>query len=85
VDADIEQLEEATKSIKDFADKYVAHNELAPTVKVPQFSELSRALKGIESLHNKYAGLLTGFSTAMVPAIQYPWENIFRQPWIKSV
>ncbi len=82
VDADIQTLSADTKPIRDFADKYVAHNDSGKLPSLPQFSDLTVALKSIEKVHNKYAALLTGYTTAVEPAILYNWQEIFTFPWI---
>ncbi len=84
VDADIKLLLAETKGIRDFADRYVAHNDARGLPKIPRFDNIVVALNSLERLHNKYASLFTGYNGTLTPVIAYPWKKIFTFPWISN-
>lgn len=83
VENDLMELKAETSSIKNYVDKFVAHNDSQPLRKlIPSFDDLKVALNRIETTNNKYASLFSGYSGELTPSIICPWENIFRKPWI---
>ena len=86
INRDLERLENSIKSIKDFADQYIAHLQPIDIDGPPKFGELDEAIDCLEKLTIRYGHILMerGIKENMLPTWQYRWEQIFYAPWLKN-
>jgi len=77
----IARLEEASRSIREFADRFVAHTDNRGMEALPTFDDLDRAIDEIGRVLQDVTLLLEAASLATVePAIQVDWKHPFRGP-----
>lgn len=82
---DLETLADTARRVSEFVDRHVAHTDLKPLKISLTFDEVDAAIDGISEMFQKYMLLLTNSQYAfLVPAFQYDWLAIFREPWIKQ-
>jgi hypothetical protein len=83
--SDIGKLLFATKEIKKFRHKRIAHKNKNDKLKFSlTFDSLHETINVIEAIAVKYNLLLnqTGYpDNSLLPVIQYDWEDIFNHPW----
>lgn len=83
--ADLEKLIEATKIIKRFRNKRIAHrdsdNKLVFGV---NFNTLDKAIETIREITSKYYLLLKQGENDLVPIDQTDWQGIFTIPWTEK-
>jgi len=83
--SDIGKLLFATKGIKKFRHKRIAHKDKNDKLKFSlTFDSLHEAINVIEAITVKYNLLLnqSGYpDNSLLPVIQYDWEDIFNHPW----
>ena len=61
-----------------------SHTDEKPLKTLPTFEDLNTAIDGIGELFNKYTLLLTQSTWGtLVPVVQFDWQAVFREPWIK--
>jgi hypothetical protein len=85
VEADLETLAATAERVSDHVNRHVAHNDRRPLANPLTFDEVNAAIDGISELFQKYTLLLTNSTYAfLVPAFQYDWLAVFREPWIKE-
>lgn len=83
--ADSDALEKATRTIKEFTDKVVAHRDRRPPSAVPTYSELHVAVEVVFDLACKYHMLLKQ-AAFMFPVAQWvgeEWKDLFATPWVR--
>jgi hypothetical protein len=85
LDADIQELSEGTRLIKDFTDKWIAHwDENRANVQMPTFKDLDEALDIVDKVWCKYRLLLERSALdTRKPAMALDWEEPLRHPWIE--
>lgn len=83
-EADLAELARVGKSVKQYVDQHVAHNDARPIAGLPTYKDLDDNIDLINRLLTKYANLLTASTWVMLdePAIQHNWKAIFTQPWM---
>ena len=86
VHADLDGLRSgATRLVKHYVNKEVAHHDEQGAATIPTFADLDDAIDNLGTLLTRYGTLLTGSNLAVVePVVQYDWQAPFRQPWIKK-
>jgi hypothetical protein len=86
VDNQLAELEAVAGIIEHYVDRRIAHFDKRGLAQaIPTFSDLERALKGLESLVMFYWTLLKGASLiGLTPAIQYHWQDVFEFAWKAS-
>lgn len=85
VKTDLKNLLESGKEIKEFANKRVAHrSENSPSEPVTD-TKVIACLDLLENLLIKYELLFHAVTyDGILPAWQYDWKEIFREPWIPT-
>jgi hypothetical protein len=85
ISSDIAELEAATKTIEDYADKVVAHHDQRKLTKLPTWNDLKDCIPVIERLALKYQLLLRARDEdTLLPVILYDWKEVFYRPWINK-
>jgi hypothetical protein len=86
VQADLDGLRSgATRLVRHYVNKEVAHHDEKGAVTIPTFADLDEAIDNLGTLLTRYGTLLTGSNLAVPePVVQYDWEAPFRQPWIEE-
>ena len=83
LETDIQELEKATKGLKDYVDQYVAHHAQSPTADIPFNREVNRVVETIGRVYRKYYCVVMGADIDLSPVDQAPNPlAIFRFPWI---
>src|ERR1022692_1293590 len=83
LETDIQELEKATKGLKDYVDHYVAHHAQSPTADIPFNREVNRVVETIGRVYRKYYCVVMGADIDLSPVDQAPNPlAIFRFPWI---
>jgi len=85
LDSDIQQLDKATRIIKDYTDKWVAHlDKNRKKQPIPTIEDIDNALQDIDEVFRKYHHLLLGSNMTAMPIIQSDWRKPLRHAWIKD-
>ena len=84
VQKEIDSLQRASKIIRHYANRTVAHYDTRGLSEpVPSFADLGECLRVLERLVLRYMLLLTGASqSTLLPTFMYDWKAIFRIAWI---
>ena len=83
--ADLRALESSARSVKRWADQYVAHVDAKPSkTSGPTFNDIDKAVDQIGDLFGRYSVLLHAADyVSLVPEIQHDWTAIFKEPWMR--
>jgi len=85
VQAELDELRGKARSCEELADRRIAHHDKRPPNRLPKFNELNECIETLDKLYVRYHLLLRAQSMkTLMPTFQYDWQEIFRQPWIKS-
>lgn len=86
VEKDIQDLNQATAKVKKFRHTRIAHKNADERLVIDlNFEEVDKAIEVIERIVIKYQLLLNQSGMPqLMPVIQYDWEAIFREPWLKE-
>jgi len=86
VEKDIASLKTATDTIKNHADKTIAHfDKKTVSHEYPLDKKaLDDAIEVFEKILDKYYELLNGTGMGFNPIPPVPWKNIFTVPWIPN-
>lgn len=85
VKADLKNLQESGKDIREFANKRVAHHSQNPPSKPLTDTKVVACLDLLENLLIKYELLFHAATyVGILPVWQHDWKEIFREPWIPS-
>lgn len=85
VDVDLTRLATASKKVRRYVDKNLAHRDRRLAKELPTFADLNAAIDTIGDVSTRYAALLTATHWAtLVPIAQYNWLAPFLEPWIKD-
>lgn len=82
--ADFDRFQEATRPVKDYVDRLVAHNDQRELSRPPTWNELNAAIDLLEEMLNKYMVLLTATGIPSAdPVHQADWKDAFRVAWLR--
>lgn len=83
VSGDLHRLRTQAKKCEAFADKTVAHIDLAKPKQIPVFKDLNDTIGVLCVLLKRYWLLFRAEGlVSVLPTYQYDWKAIFREPWI---
>jgi hypothetical protein len=84
VQAELDNLREKTRDIKQYTDKRVAHYDKKGPTNIPMFQEIDDALSLICEVERKYLFLLQKKDYQFPESTdeENDWKAIFREPWI---
>jgi len=80
---DIKSLENAAKTLREYANKTIAHaGKDAESIKtLPTIKDLDDLIDLFEKIFNKYYGLVKAGGIQFPKVAQVPWKKIFLKPW----
>lgn len=83
VTEDIKSLENAAKTLREYANKTIAHaGKDAESIKtLPTIKDLDGPIALFERVFNKYYGLAKAGGIQFPKVAQVPWKKIFLKPW----
>jgi len=82
VEQDIDRLDAITKTVKRFANKRIAHRD-AEDIEKRKLGELDDCLQTLAEFVDRYARLLTGYGSGVVPDLPHGWKSVFETAWIR--
>jgi hypothetical protein len=79
---DQRDLQVATRLIRSFVNKRVAHWDRRGPRRLPIVSEVDDSIDLVEKALLKYRLILTKASGPLLPTFLYDWKEPFRVPWL---
>jgi hypothetical protein len=83
IDRDLDTLDTATKGVRRFANKRIAHRD-ARDIQNRRLGELDQCLETFAEMIDRYSHILTGSGTSVVPELPPDWKCVFKVAWIKQ-
>jgi len=83
---DIDLLDEETRLVKDFRNRWIAHFDLNREIeRMPTFGDVDKSLQVIDRIFCKYYLLVDGGGmTTTKPVVQFDWEEPLKYAWIND-
>src|SRR5205807_480083 len=82
VAADVTALENLSKSVREFADKYVAHHDRKRTPTTLTFGKLRDAVETLKGMFRRYYALIMNSDIDLIISYSENPMAIFTFPWI---